>query len=173
MANEPNNQPYQQNPYAQPYPQAPAAVPPRAAAAQQAQAQYDQARTQGAWVPTGDPQNPWRWDPTAQAPYNPGYPAGAPQYQQPGGYGYVYGTTSQKSKLVAGLLAIFLGAFGIHKFYLGYTGTGIAMLLITLLTLGLGAVVMEIIGIIEGVLYLTKDDAAFYYTYVANEKKWF
>lgn len=82
-----------------------------------------------------------------------------------------------KDKLTAGLLGIFLGSLGIHKFYLGYNSTGVIMLLITILgtlvTFGAAAVVMQVIGIVEGILYLTKDDVEFQETYVFNEKKWF
>lgn len=81
-----------------------------------------------------------------------------------------------KSKVAAGLLAIFLGSLGIHKFYLGYTVQGIIMLLITIigsLLFGLGPAVMEIISLIEGILYLTKSDAEFQYTYVRHYKGWF
>ena len=44
-----------------------------------------------------------------------------------------------KSRLVAGLLGIFLGGFGVHRFYLGWTGIGIAQIVVTILTCGLGA----------------------------------
>ena len=73
-----------------------------------------------------------------------------PQYQQP-----VQGGVEQKSKLVAGLLQIFLGSFGVHNFYLGYTGKAIAQLLITLLTCGIGSFITSIWGLIEGILILT------------------
>lgn len=79
----------------------------------------------------------------------------------------------QKSKLAAGLLGIFVGALGIHKFYLGYNKEGLIMLLVSLLTCGVGAVVMEIIGLIEGILYLTKSDEDFENTYVNQQKGWF
>lgn len=82
-------------------------------------------------------------------------------------------TEPTKDKLVAGLLAIFLGTLGIHKFYLGYTKSGIIMLLVSLLTFGVGATVMAVIALIEGILYLTKSDAEFYQTYVQNNKEWF
>lgn len=78
-----------------------------------------------------------------------------------------------KEKLVAGLLGIFLGAFGIHKFYLGYKKPAVIMLLVSLLTFGIGASVMSIIGLIEGILYLVKSDEEFDATYVQNEKGWF
>lgn len=65
------------------------------------------------------------------------------------------GGTEQKSKLAAGLLGIFLGALGVHNFYLGYTGKAVAQLLISLLTCGFGAVVSGIWGLVEGILILT------------------
>ena len=55
-----------------------------------------------------------------------------------------------KSRTAAGLLAIFLGAFGAHNFYLGHTGKAMAQLLITLLSLGTLAVFSAIWGIAEG-----------------------
>ena len=63
-----------------------------------------------------------------------------------------------KNKIAAGLLAILLGGLGIHKFYLGCTKAGVITLLVSLLTFGIGAVVMQIIGLIEGIIYLTKPD---------------
>ncbi|WP_076003521.1 TM2 domain-containing protein [Dehalogenimonas formicexedens] len=58
---------------------------------------------------------------------------------------------SPKSKIAAGLLGIFLGGLGIHRFYLGYTGFGIAQIAVTVVTLGIGG----IWGFIEGILILT------------------
>lgn len=60
-----------------------------------------------------------------------------------------------KSKIAAGLLGIFLGAFGVHNFYLGFTGKAIAQLLISLLSCGFLAFVSSIWGLIEGILILT------------------
>ncbi|MBQ4523178.1 MAG: TM2 domain-containing protein [Lachnospiraceae bacterium] len=79
----------------------------------------------------------------------------------------------QKSKIAAGLLGIFLGSLGIHKFYLGYKKEGLIMLLVSLLTCGFGASVMGIIGLIEGIMYLTKSDEDFENTYVMQQKTWF
>lgn len=62
---------------------------------------------------------------------------------------------TQKSKLAAGLLGIFLGAFGVHNFYLGYTGKAVAQLLITLLSCFTLAIVSEIWGLVEGIQILT------------------
>lgn len=63
--------------------------------------------------------------------------------------------SDSKSKLAAGLLGIFLGAFGVHNFYLGYTGKAVAQLLITILSCGFLSFVSGIWGLIEGILILT------------------
>jgi len=76
-------------------------------------------------------------------------------------------------KILAGVLGIVIGSLGIHKFVLGYTKAGLIMLLVTVLTCGLGAIVMGVIGIVEGIMYLTKSDQQFYDTYVVNKKEWF
>lgn len=75
------------------------------------------------------------------------------QMNQGQSYAQAY-VQKNKSKMVAGLLGIFLGAFGIHNFYLGYTTKAIIQLCITLLTCGIGAIVTCIWGIIEGILIL-------------------
>jgi TM2 domain-containing membrane protein YozV len=56
----------------------------------------------------------------------------------------------RKSKLVAGLLGVLIGGFGIHRFYLGYIGIGVAQIVVTLATCGCGA----LWGFIEGILIL-------------------
>ncbi len=56
----------------------------------------------------------------------------------------------QRSRLVAGFLGVFLGPFGIHRFYLGYVGTGICQILVTIFTAGTGG----LWGMIEGVVIL-------------------
>lgn len=80
---------------------------------------------------------------------------------------------SKKEKIVAGILGILLGGLGIHKFYLGYTKAGLIMLLVSIISCGIGAPIMGVIGFIEGILYLVKSDEEFNETYVANEKQWF
>ena len=79
--------------------------------------------------------------------------------------------------MVAGLLAIFLGVFGVHKFYLGCNQSGFVMLAVTVLgslfTLGLAAAVMQVIGLIEGVIYLSKSQDEFDATYVNGKRDWF
>ena len=115
--------------------------------------------------------------PYGQAPYQQA-PYSQPGYQQPGAYtpaGAV--PLGNKSKIAAGLLGIFLGALGIHKFYLGYTKAGVIMLVVTLVaglfTLGIAAAVMSIIGLVEGIMYLMKSDFEFYQTYEVGQKEWF
>lgn len=63
-----------------------------------------------------------------------------------------------KSKIAGGLLGIFLGSFGVHNFYLGYTGKAVAQLLICIFgacLFGLGPIVSGVWGLIEGILILT------------------
>lgn len=76
-------------------------------------------------------------------------------------------------KIPAGICGILLGALGIHKFVLGYTKEGLIMLLVSILTFGILAGVMGIIGLIEGIIYLTKTDEEFVATYVDGKKGWF
>lgn len=82
-----------------------------------------------------------------------------------------------KDKVAAGLLGIFLGWLGIHKFYLGYNKEGLIMILVSLIggivTCGVATGVMSVIGLIEGILYLTKPDAEFAQLYVQGHKGWF
>ena len=96
------------------------------------------------------------------SPYTP------PSYAQP---------VVTKDHVAAGLLAIFLGVFGVHKFYLGYNTSGFIMLAVTILgsifTLGLAAGVMWVIALIEGIIYLAKSQSEFDAIYVANKKEWF
>ena len=72
-------------------------------------------------------------------------------------------------KITAGICAILLGWLGVHKFILGYTTEGVIQLVLGLLTCGL----TNIIGIIEGVIYLTKSDEEFVRTYIQSKKGWF
>ncbi len=84
------------------------------------------------------------------------------------------------ARIPAGIFAILLGWLGIHKFILGYTGTGVTMLLVSVaipfVTCGMGFFalwVMGIIGLIEGIIYLTKSDAEFVRIYVDGRREWF
>jgi TM2 domain-containing membrane protein YozV len=71
------------------------------------------------------------------------------QFQQP------MAPVQAKSKIAAGILAIFLGSLGVHNFYLGYTGKAVAQLLITVLTCGIGAIISGVWSLIEGIMILT------------------
>ncbi len=66
--------------------------------------------------------------------------------------------SNAKSKLAAGLFGIFLGAFGVHNFYLGFTGKAVAQLLITVLSCGILSPVSAIWGLIEGIMILSSND---------------
>ena len=79
-------------------------------------------------------------------------------------------------KVIAGILGILLGWIGIHKFYLGYQKEGIIMLVVGLVgyfLCGIPTMVTGIIGLIEGIMYLTKSDDEFDKTYVTGQKPWF
>ena len=86
-----------------------------------------------------------------------------------------------KSKVAAGVFAILLGGLGVHKFYLGYTGPGIILLVGFIISLATAIVVIGLFGLaaiglitlIEGIFYLTKTDEEFHNTYVVNRKGWF
>jgi len=79
----------------------------------------------------------------------------------------------ENKRVLAGILALLMGVFGIHKFILGYTKEGLIMLLISVLTCGIGAVPISIISLIEGIIYLTKSDEEFYEMYQVGRKPWF
>ena len=80
-------------------------------------------------------------------------------------------------KIAAGLCGILLGGLGIHKFILGYTTEGIIMLAVSLVggffTCGIASAVVYVIGVVEGIMYLTKSDEEFVQTYVIGKKPWF
>ena len=81
--------------------------------------------------------------------------------------------TGSKDKIVAGVLGILLGSLGIHKFYLGYTGPGILVLLVTIFTCGIAGFITGPIGLIEGIIYLTKSDEEFDEIYVRGRRSFF
>jgi TM2 domain-containing membrane protein YozV len=106
------------------------------------------------------PQAPGGYPPAGQ-PY-PGQPyPGQPHPGQPYPGQWVQEDPYAKSRVVAGLLGIFLGAFGIHRFYTGHTGIGMIMLLITVFSLGILAAVTSIWGLIEGILYLVSKTGSY------------
>ena len=72
-------------------------------------------------------------------------------------------------KVLAGVLAIMLGSFGIHKFILGYTKEGVLQILMSFFSCGLASV----IPFVEGIIYLTKSDEEFYQIYQVGRRPWF
>jgi TM2 domain-containing membrane protein YozV len=109
------------------------------------------------------------WKPLASIPeLAPGLKLVPPPMAPPSIY-----AARASTKIPAGVCGILLGCLGIHKFILGYTGAGLIMLLVTLLTCGTGAAVMYIIGLIEGIIYLSRSDEEFVRVYVEGRKEWF
>jgi TM2 domain-containing membrane protein YozV len=103
-------------------------------------------------APTG-PAYPGPPPPGYPPPPPPGYPPPPPPGYPPlSGYVVypVYVDPLAKSRLTAGLLGIFLGAFGVHRFYLGYTSIGVLQILVTIATCGIGG----LWGVVEGILIL-------------------
>ncbi|SRR5690606_564774 len=91
------------------------------------------------------------------------------------------GAGGDNKKILAGILAIIVGSLGVHKFILGYNKEGFILLGATVLSyllvcLLIGAFLVWIpplIGLIEGIIYLTKTDEEFYNTYQVGRKPWF
>lgn len=89
--------------------------------------------------------------------------------------------SGENKKILAGILGILFGSLGIHKFILGYNKEGGILLGITvigyiLVCVGIGVFIVwltAIIGLIEGIVYLTKSDEEFYNTYQVGKKPWF
>jgi TM2 domain-containing membrane protein YozV len=71
--------------------------------------------------------------------------------------------------VLCGVLGILLGAWGIHRFVLGDVTGGLIRIGITLVTCGAGG----LIGLIEGIIYLTKTDEQFIQEYQIGKKGWF
>jgi len=117
-------------------PPAPSAPPP--AAPGQARAPLAQQPAEPGWWQASDS---WWYPPEAQS--GVAVPGSAVQP--------AYGAAPGKSRTTAGILGILLGGFGVHRFYLGYTGIGIAQIAVTIVTCGIGA----IWGFVEGILILT------------------
>ncbi|VAW15268.1 Tsr1131 protein [hydrothermal vent metagenome] len=91
------------------------------------------------------------------------------------------GVGGENKKVLAGVLAIIFGSLGVHKFILGYQKEGIILLVATVIGYATMCIVIgvfivmatSIIGLIEGVIYLTKSDEEFYNTYQEGKKPWF
>ncbi|MDP1563257.1 MAG: TM2 domain-containing protein [Pirellulaceae bacterium] len=122
----------------------------------------------------------------------PGSTYGSPPFQnvpyQGGPYGAPYGgpvhpvQAFASKKVAAGICGILIGGLGIHKFVLGFNTAGILMLLATvigsvtgvcLIVPILAPMAMGVIGLIEGILYLTKSDEEFYQAYAIQRREWF
>lgn len=92
-------------------------------------------------------------------------------------------TTATKSHVTAGLLALFLGGLGIHKFYLGYTKEGVILLVINLVGvilntvagIGLGyylSLAVDIFCLIEAIQYFRTKNPEFQEKYVQGSHPW-
>lgn len=185
----------QPQPYAQP--QAPQ-QPTQPAAAWQPDAQQVQGQPYASQPGAQQPAQPYA-APQQGSPYvQPGYGSAPPQqpYGAQPGYGSVppqnpYGQQAQygyqqpyaapavgeKDHVAAGLLALFLGWLGVHKFYLGYNTSGFIMLgtsiLGGILTLSVASWAIWVIAIVEGIFYLSKSQTEFEQMYVINKREWF
>ena len=124
-------QAYQQQAYQQPYQQQP----------YQQQA-YQQPYQQQAYQQQAYQQQPYQQQAYQQQPY---------QQQAYQTNGYPNMMTPPKSKMAAGLLGIFLGGFGVHNFYLGFTSKAVIQIVVSLITCGIGS----LWGFIEGIMILT------------------
>lgn len=125
-------------------------------------------------------------DPYGNPPPDSTYSSAPPNFDLPPEPGYFPPpdrSEAASKKLAAGLTGILLGSLGVHKFILGYTNAGIILLAVTLaawviaaITCGFGAplvAVPGVIGLVEGIIYLTKSDEEFYQTYMVGKKEWF
>lgn len=79
------------------------------------------------------------------------------------------GLPQDSQRVLCGVLAILFGGVGIHRFILGDTTGGILRIVISIVTCGIGS----LIGFIEGIIYLTKNDSDFIQTYQVDKKAWF
>ena len=182
-------QPASYGPQPQPQPQQPAqstaAWQPDAPA--QGQPYVQQPGGQQPAQPYAAPQqgSPYAQPQPTQQPYGaqPGYGSVPPQnpYGQQAQYGYqqpyVAPAVGEKDHVAAGLLALFLGWLGVHKFYLGYNTSGFIMLgtsiLGGILTLSVASWAIWVIAIVEGIFYLSKSQTEFEQMYVINKREWF
>ncbi|AUT01489.1 MULTISPECIES: TM2 domain-containing protein [unclassified Nostoc] len=86
-------------------------------------------------------------------------------------------TEQTNKQLLASYCGIIFGGFGVHKFILGYAPEGFIMLVISLVggtfSYGMTLLIMQIIGLIEGMIYLNKTPEQFVKTYIINKQGWF
>ena len=99
----------------------------------------------------------------------------APSASKSHGVTTLDGMPPGKNRITAGILALLVGGFGVHKFYLGYNNQGVILLLMS--TIGMIFVfpllASGIIALSEAIIYLTTTDQKFYDNYEANKKLWF
>jgi TM2 domain-containing membrane protein YozV len=80
-------------------------------------------------------------------------------------------------QLLAGYCGIIFGGFGLHKFVLGYAPEGFIMLVISIVggsfTYGFTLILMQLVGLLEGIIYLNKNHEDFVNTYFVNRQGWF
>jgi TM2 domain-containing membrane protein YozV len=111
---------------------------------------------------------------TAQPPALDVSRFGAPP-QMPGGP--TEARPEDSMRVLAGVLAILFGYAGVHKFVLGYREAGAVMLLVTfvgsLCTSGISLLAAWVVGVIEGIVYLSKSDAEFVREYQVGRREWF
>lgn len=87
----------------------------------------------------------------------------------------------ENKRILTGVLAILLGSIGVHKFVLGYNNEGFILLFLTVigyatLCFFVGGIIItatSFLGLLEGIIYLTRSDEEFYDTYQRNKKPWF
>jgi TM2 domain-containing membrane protein YozV len=77
------------------------------------------------------------------------------------------GKEDAPNRTTCGIVAILIGGLGIHRFMMGDTTGGIIRIVLSCFCLG------SVVGLIEGIIYLTKTDDEFYQTYVVEKKAWF
>jgi len=78
-------------------------------------------------------------------------------------------TPVESKRVLAGLMGILFGGLGIHRFVLGDSTGGLIRIAITVVTCGFGG----FIGLVEGIIYITKTDADFIQIYQVGKKGWF
>ncbi|MDN3705615.1 NINE protein [Myroides ceti] len=109
---------------------------------------------------------------------NPNTPPNQPNYNFNNG---PQPQDANSKKILVGIIAILLGHLGIHKFILGYNNEGIILLVISVVGYMTACFLVgyiflfatSIIGLVEGIIYLTRSDEEFYNTYMIRKKAWF
>lgn len=124
----------------------------------------------------GGQQTGYQAEPVYQQPYQPSYQPIQPPAPAYGQSPADWPAAGASKKIAAGICGILLGSFGVHKFILGYSTEGVIMLVVWLVGLvlcGIPSLVIQVIGIVEGITYLTKSDEEFVRTYIYGHKGWF